>query len=577
MSKLLYVCCRNKPFSESTEKKLTDICNELVPDNIQKSPQHKTCVKNNLAYAVTMNNKALLESEMSLCLGVLYENTNDAWMTPGNDYPDGNFILIRNTIEEIEVVSDFVGSRTIWYFHDDELFIASTSQRAITMFLGSFEFDKRVIPWMLSTGSLGPIHSWDKRIQRLQIDSSVFLNKKTWTLYVNQNPVSFSEKNRDKHEHQELLTQKISQTINHLKSLDFKYWVLPLSGGYDSRAILCFIKQQLGIPEKFKTVTWGLESSLKEKGNDAQIANRLANSLNVKNDYFTTDISNEPAKAIIDRFILCSEGRIDHLAGYMDGMEIWRKFHDNNIFGVIRGDEGFGWTSELSDYSVRQSVGCLLCSDFENLKSVIQDYNLSPQELPPNFKKTETETFGAWRDRLYHCYRIPTVLAALSDIKFSYVEQINPLLSKSILTTVRTMPDNLRSNKSLFREIVNKLEPNIPIANKGANDSLFNILRKNKFNDLLKHEIDSDSAKLIFGSKFVKIIMKGIENEKPKAKNKKTSIKKRISFLIPQQMKNLLRKKVFRPRVDNYLLAFRVFIICRMHKTLAKDSQRFGH
>ena len=574
MSKVLYVCSRNQDFKENIENKLVEICNQLVPDNIESRPQNKVYVKGDVAYAVTMSNGELYESDSSIILGFLYEKVGLDWHKPKQNYPDGNYAMFRNAADKVEVVSDFAGSRTIWYYHDNEIFVASTSQRAIVMFLGNFSFDVRIIPWVLSTGSLGPLYSWDKRIKRLQADSSVLLSKNSWELSENVNSIIFSGEKRRRGEHKELLTNAIRRTIKHLKSIDLRHWVIPLSGGYDSRAILCFIKEQISANsvKDLKAVTWGLEKSLSEEGNDAKIAKELAHSLKVKHDYYHTDLCLDSIESIIDRFILCSEGRIDHIAGYMDGMEIWKKFNNNNIVGVIRGDEGFGWAQVSSELTVRFSVGCPLCTDFENLKDICEDFDFPTQQFPSQFQRSEKESLSEWRDRLYHIYRIPTILAALSDIKFSYVEQINPLLSKAILNTVRTIPDNLRTDKHLFKEIVQAISPSISYANKSANAVPKDILKTKSFVNLLKNEINSNYATQIFGSKFVKFIDNGINENKSTLQTPNDRLKNRISSFLPQFIKNLLRDSLSRPRVDNNILAFRVFTIIKMHKFLNLDA-----
>ncbi len=121
MSKILYVCSRNKTFTKDIENKLTKICGELVPDNVRKPPKHKICVKGHVAYAVTMNSNTLHENDLSLLLGVLYEREDINWDKPKSRYPDGNYALFRNDQHEIEVVSDAAGSRTLWFYSDDEL------------------------------------------------------------------------------------------------------------------------------------------------------------------------------------------------------------------------------------------------------------------------------------------------------------------------------------------------------------------------------------------------------------------------------------------------------------------------
>lgn len=573
MSKILYASSYRHKFSTSVENKLAKICDSLVPDNVKRSPKHKICVKGQSAYAVTMANNALHESDMSVLLGFLFEEQDFKWDIPKNRYPDGNYSLFRNSTHFIEVVSDFAGTRTIWYYHDDELFVASTSQRALIMFLGSFEFDKDVISWILSTGSLGPELSWDKRLKRLQPDSSLLLDKKTWKLTLTQNPVVFSETKRLKKEHKNQLIEKIGQTIGHLRAIDFKSNILPLSGGYDSRAILCFIKEQMGIPKHLTTLTWGLEGSVNEEGNDAEVAIKLARKMGVKHEYHFTDSSSEPISIILNRFILASEGRIDHISAYMDGMEIWRQLHDRKIAAVIRGDEGFGWKESSSDLDVKMHVGCALCSDFDNLKSFIEDFDLSPQQLPTEMEKKPRETLPEWRDRLYHSYRMPTILAALSDAKLSYIELANPLLSKNILSYVRSLPDDLRTEKNLFKEVVVTIGPNIPFAGVNATAHSKDILKEKEFLKMIEQELQSNLAVQLFGKNFIQYISEAI-NAKEVKSNRKQELKIIIGRILPRFIKHSLRKNIIRPTLDSYILGLRVFIILRMNTILNADAAK---
>lgn len=576
MSKAMYASSRGRKFDGSTANKLLKICNALVPDNIRSTPEHSICVKDHLAYAVTMKNSALHETDMSLLLGYSCDSQDAEWFKPKCSYPDGNYAIFRADDDCIEVLSDGAGSRTIWYWFDDDLFIASTSQRAIILFLGSFLFDERVIPWMLSTGTLGPQFSWDKRLQRLQADSAVLLDRNAWSVSVRQSSVVFTEVIRDTVHHKNLLLNAIQHSIASIKHLDFDHWLLPLSGGYDSRAILCFIKDQLGLPKGLTSVTWGLEESINEDGNDAMVAKTLAHSLGVRHDYFHTNISTEPIDSIVTRFILCSEGRIDHIAGYMDGMEIWRQFYDDGVTGIIRGDEGFGWAQVSSDLTVRLSVGCALCADYANLRNALSSYGLPSQQLPHEFVRHEEESLCGWRDRLYHSYRIPTILASLSDIKLSYIEQISPLTFKSILHCVRSMPDTLRTNKRAFKEIVTSISPACPIARKGANAIPTEILREKSFTDLLQSELLSTYASNLLGEEFVTHVSNGIAKANPLHRCKKHQIAELARSRLAPFFKNVLRDKVLRPNVDGNVLAFRVYIIIRMHKLLSEDASRFS-
>ncbi len=56
------------------------------------------------------------------------------------------------------------------------------------------------------------------------------------------------------------MEEVIKKTINSIQ-IDPKHWVLPLSGGYDSRALLLFLKEKYNL----ETITWGTEASLTKK------------------------------------------------------------------------------------------------------------------------------------------------------------------------------------------------------------------------------------------------------------------------------------------------------------------------
>ena len=383
MAKIIYAYSRKDSFDRHTEERLEKICKRLEPDNLRLPAKHKVIVKGNLAFAI-INNRSSQIKDDSVLLGSLY-GEDGRWEKPHEKYPDGSYAIFRSDRDLLEAVSDAAASRTIWYFFDEERFVASTSQRAMILLLGSLEFDNRVIPWMLSTGSLGPDLSWDKRIKRLPPDSSVVLDKARWTISVNVRPIMFSPKARPDSEHRRMLEDQVRTVIQSIacgENINFNDYVLPLSGGYDSRGILCFLAEHR-TPENLRTITWGLEENLVQEGNDAAVAKELAATVGVKHRYHHTDVGRESLEKIIDRFVCCGEGRIDHLAGYLDGLEIWRKLlEEDAVGGIIRGDEGFGWIPVSSELTARLSVGMGLCADYRNLENVLRKFQLPRQEIP---------------------------------------------------------------------------------------------------------------------------------------------------------------------------------------------------
>lgn len=569
MSKSIYICSRER-ISPSVDKRLHLICKKLAPDNIIPNAP-KVMVNEYVAYGVmNPNNSTLVEMRNSLLIGHFFFK-NKKWFEPLTEFPDGSYALYRDNESYCEIVSDPAASRTIWYYFDEDTFIASTSQRMIVMFIGSFEFDERVIPWMLSTGTLGPDFSWDRRIKQIPPDSSVILSKSEWSISVKSNPLEFKPVERSDEDHEKLLREAHKTTLGNL-NIDYSKWILPLSGGYDSRAILCFLHATNTNIQGLRTVTWGLGSSLTIKGNDAYVAKELANALNISHKYYQTDLSDEPIETIINRFVMVGEGRVDHLSAYMDGFKIWKTLFEDGIQGIIRGDVGFTGHEAFSSLKMRKNINCLLCSNFANLK-YYSKYGFPSQNLPQRLQRQKGETLELWRDRLYHQYRLPIIMSALSDLKFSYTEQINPLLSRIILQQVRQLPDHLRTKKILLKKIVISLSPRVNFATDEAEASPIDVLTKKEMVILLKRELSSNYAKKILPSEFLKFILKGTNTKEHASLVKSTlfSFKSSLTKNTSGFIKRTIRR-VLRPNVDPNILAFRVLLIIKMNRILNEDK-----
>lgn len=570
MAKNIWICSKSA-FSENIKNKIYEICDKLSPDNIVPS-EPKVVVNGNIAYGIMNPQKTLLLNGNSLLMGkIIGDDIN--WHIPNHEFPDGSYALFRDGDEYCEIVSDPVASRTIWYYMNEELFVAATSQRAIILFIGEFEFNEKVIPWMLSNGTLGPSFSWDKRINCLPPDSSIILNKKKWSINSKSNPIEFCENNESDKYHEKKLRDTLSSTFKSLK-LDYDDWVLTLSGGYDCRGILCLLRNTDSNFENLKAITWGLESSMLEKKNDAYIAKKLAKKLNIFHRYFHTDLPGEPIEKIINRFLLNGEGRIDHISGYMDGFNIWKNLHETGVQGTIRGDEGFGCKHYSSLVSARINQGCGLCSDFSNLKDY-RKYGLPEQELPQYLKQNIGETVASFRDRLFHQHALPTTFSALSDLKLAYVEVFNPLLSRTILHQIRLIPDHLRTEKLLFKKIVISLSPKIAFATELADARPSEILKQKHFVDLLKKELSANTALTLFSSDFLKYIIENIKTTSPEKLNtsRSVSFKHIIKSIIPSTLKNYIRKKNSSANIIDFnVLAFRIYIILKMNKILREKQ-----
>src|SRR5699024_7391736 len=127
-------------------------------------------------------------------------------------------------------------TRTIWYYSDDNYFIASTSQRMIITFLGNFKPNVDVVPWMMSTGTIGPYISWDTRIQCLLPNQKLSFNKQNNKIELNREQFEYNIIYKSKEKAKKDLKNAIDISFKEI-NIDNNYF-LTLSGGYDSRAIL---------------------------------------------------------------------------------------------------------------------------------------------------------------------------------------------------------------------------------------------------------------------------------------------------------------------------------------------------
>jgi hypothetical protein len=569
MSRVIYLCSR-RPLSPGVEETIQGICQRLQPDNILPRDA-RIEVEDDVAYGVMNPTAMLLTKRRSLLVGQIFGDPSD-WDVPLAAFPDGSYALFRDDLRHCEVVADPAASRTIWYYFDERVFIASLSQRAIVMFLRTFHFDERVIPWMLSSGTMGPSLSWDRRFQRIGADSSVVLDKREWSLSSRSSPQDLRPISLPDAVHKERVKHAVTAAFRSVP-WDSSTWVLPLSGGYDSRGILCFLKEAEVSVERVKTITWGSESSPSVAGNDAQIAPELARVFGAPHEYYHNEASEESISALMDRFIRLGEGRIDHLSGYMDGFKMWKALFERGVQGIVRGDQAFGSKLSRSERAVRRQVGWRLLSDIPNMKRWCS--KLPPQIIHGGMHRKSGESLQMWSDRLRVTYRMPTNLAALSDLKSGYVDQVNPLLSRGILDRVRELPDHLRANKGLWKEIVADMSPDLPFADEGANVQREDIFRREDMLALLSGTLRSDHVKTLIDPALLEFAGRGLGRSTPAAGRKETSwsLKAYLSRVVPKDVASAIRVNLIGTDMRSDTLAFRILMISSAWQLFTEDSQ----
>ena len=505
--------------------------------------------------------ESLRVKDTSVCLGALIGDHHDWWRT-GAIAPDGSYALFRSDAHTVEMCSDMVASRTVWYVCTNEILIASTSQRAIVFMLKNFVPNPSVYPWMLSSGTLGLGGSWDKRIQCIPGNARLVLHRASWQLQLTKQPVMFEAEDASEAEHKRRLRHAFEDSIDQLE-VDFQKWAVLLSGGFESRAILLAIKNHANL----KTVTWGLSAAVGDKASDAYVARSVARYLGVANEYYETDFVSGGVERVFRRFVMASEGRIDHITGYADGCEIWRRLHESGITGVIRGDFATVRKVCTSERVARFRNGLRLINDYMELRFE------GPQALPESLHRRMGESLSTYRDRVYLEFRLPVVMAALNGIKSCYVEVANPLCSKRIIDVVRRLPDYLRDHKRAWHAVAKSVGPDLPYASARATAYGADILGSPEAVNFLGSEIDQNGARELFSNGFIDWVRAGmVAKHRSYGGGKKVPLRKAIGAMIPRTVKERIRGRPAKFSVNCNLLAFRIFLTSEMHSTLSADA-----
>ena len=299
----------------------------------------------------------------------------------------------------------------------------------------------------------------------------------------------------------------------------------------------------------------------------------------MNHSFLPVDPSSEPISSVFDRFIAAGEGASDHIAAYVDGFAIWKRLHDEGIGGVIRGDTTMALhpIHEASDVWRTQDV--VTWDDYENLPTS-ESVGLGSQRIPDDLKQRQGESLLTWRDRVHRTFRIPTRLAALNDLKTSYVEIANPLLMRSIVRHYIAIPDRFRDRKQIFKDVVDEHPLNhtsgrpVPMASRTSIMSVIDVLGSPDAVALLKESLASAIARKLFPGELLKLVS---ENTTVVAESRRSMRQRLVDALNPrlkEALKSLMPKRKPRQVLDFRVLAFRIHIVCKMYEILTEDAQQ---
>ena len=542
----------------------------LCPDNITPRPPIFRQA-GNTALAVFNPNDTVEVHGTSACLGAMFEPDAPWWQT-GTIAPDGSYAIFRagerSGVFSIELLTDILATRTIWYVLTPQFFAASTSQRALIALLGSYEPNPQAVSWMLSTGVIGPGQSWDHRIQMLPGDSRLRFDPATWQINLDTAPVEYTSENHRPEKQYRQVKDSLARVIGGLE-IDYSRWRMLLSGGIDSRAILLNLPRGDGL----QCITWGMRSAMQVKESDAYIAAELARSLKVPHCYMVTDLHREAdVDVIFDRFLTAGEGRVDQVRGYMDGFQIWQQLVEDGVQGIIRGDECFGSPPPYSTAYILRQMNALTLDDYQNGKKFTGDFGLPANRLPSGLRKRRGEDPRNWSTRMVAQHLIPHELAALNEIKSSFVEVMNPLLSRELVMLSRSLSPAARTGRVLYDQVVLDAHPGLSYATANAVEEVQDLLKKTAVVQTVLDTLASDNARAALPEEMLGYLRNKVQ-PRGSSGNGNGAKKRKYKQMLPRWLRSFVRDHFSKPNLDSHKAAFRAYIITRMHGILQEDAR----
>lgn len=570
MSKLVYICFNNKKLENKLgSRKVFEIMSDrLVPGNITPHPV-RVIREDGIAVGIINPAKSVITHGPSVCLGVMMKPCTK-WYQPMSPVPDGNYALVRGDDTTIEVVTDIVASRTLWYYYDEDIFIASTSQRAIVMLMGSVSFNQEAVSWMLSSGLLGYGNAWDTRIKKLKGDSRIVLDRRSWEVTIYETPVRFEPADMPVKKAVPRMREVYEDTFTRL-NLEPEQWLMALSGGRDSRLVFLLLQDKLNL----KCVSWGMKNALHDTLNDAHIAKELAARYGYEFIFREVETKEAFIEDSLTRFLMSGEGRIDNIGPYMDAFDSWKFFFEMDVRGMFRGDQGYYQAAIVNEDHGRKMGSMKLLQDYKEYPDIAQ-FGFAPQEIHDELGKKKHESLVSYSYRFHHMYRIPHTTAAWNDLVSSYIEVINPLLTRNIIYEIRRLPDHLLFKNKLHNAVVESITPDIHFAKRSAIEPLSDVLYNKHLVKYLCEQLAGDNDREILPGEFLDLVLAQVRSYDGTG----AGLVRTIPVYLINTFKKMIsdkKKQKLSAYIKNHFeynkIALRCFIVIKMYTILHADAK----
>jgi asparagine synthetase B (glutamine-hydrolysing) len=246
--------------------------------------------------------------------------------------------------------------------------------------------------------------------------------------------------------------------------------VIPISGGWDSRGILAYVRQIFDGP--VQTVSWGTTED--NTTADAATGRRLAEHFGTRHVFLQRNPERMPDN--IEEMVSRTDGMTTDAAFHSQEVEFMRRLRDElGVSYLLRGDEVFGYMAAAhSEPEALGRIGIRPMTDFPDLLSAVRtDVR---RELSSELDATLAEmsascsltNYTARKDFFYFHERLRNYLHRANYYKLGVLDSSNPWLDKHILAVNEDVPVPYRVDKELYKRTIMRYFPGIgvPIASR---------------------------------------------------------------------------------------------------------------
>jgi asparagine synthetase B (glutamine-hydrolysing) len=240
-------------------------------------------------------------------------------------------------------------------------------------------------------------------------------------------------------------------------------FVLPLSGGIDSRGILgCVLELGLG---RLKTVSWGIDETT--SGADAWVARKLAERFGTEHTFLRRRTEDLPRD--VDEMVGRVSALTDDAALHHHELNLMRRIRDElDGLHILRGDECFGFGgASASDHESLARVGLSQLDHAIDVQSLLPAERLTErvQESSALLQlitdSCSLKDFTDRKDAYYSTQRLPHYLHRSSYYKLTVLNLRNPWLDRSVLEFIWGVPTPYRVHKQLFVRTLEDMFPDL--------------------------------------------------------------------------------------------------------------------